>query len=256
MSDLPNKVVIRDGRVYRRAGPYTEQIHHYLKFLCSQNFQGIPIPLDFDNYGTEILSFIEGDTIDSPNSEEQLSSEHIISSAKLLRAYHDISEKYVEETNITETKWMFAQREPVEVICHNDFAPYNICYEGEKAVGIIDFDAAHPGPRLWDIAYAVYRFSPFFNYSCSESFGSVEQRVERARIFCASYGLDKLDLPKLAPLMIQRVDALLSFLKESAERGDSECKANILAGHHLKYQSDIEYISKNQTIIRKGLSKW
>jgi len=27
-------------------------------------------------------------------------------------------------------------------------------------VALIDFDTAHPGPRIWDVAYAAYRFVP------------------------------------------------------------------------------------------------
>ncbi|WP_405867085.1 phosphotransferase [Streptomyces sp. NBC_01515] len=44
---------------------------------------------------------------------------------------------------------------PVEVICHGDFAPYNCVFTGEGAVGLIDFDAARPGPRAWDLALHV-----------------------------------------------------------------------------------------------------
>ncbi|MFJ9374801.1 phosphotransferase [Streptomyces sp. NPDC101455] len=46
---------------------------------------------------------------------------------------------------------------PVEVICHGDFAPDNCVFTGEGAVGIVDFDAARPGPgpRAWDLALHV-----------------------------------------------------------------------------------------------------
>ena len=51
-------------------------------------------------------------------------------------------------------------RAPVEVICHNDFATYNLVFDGENVVGVIDWDFASPGPRLWDIAYLAYRIVP------------------------------------------------------------------------------------------------
>ncbi len=52
--------------------------------------------------------------------------------------------------------------QPIEVICHNDFATYNIIFNHEKPVGIIDFDLAFaaPGPRLWDMAYTLYTCVP------------------------------------------------------------------------------------------------
>ena len=53
-----------------------------------------------------------------------------------------------------------AGHEPREVICHNDFAPYNLMFEGTAPTGVIDFDVASPGPRVWDMGYTAYRFVP------------------------------------------------------------------------------------------------
>lgn len=55
---------------------------------------------------------------------------------------------------------MLSAVNPIEVMCHGDFAPYNVVLNGSDAVGIIDFDTLHPGSRLSDVAYAVYRWAP------------------------------------------------------------------------------------------------
>jgi len=47
---------------------------------------------------------------------------------------------------------------PAEVICHGDVAPYNCVFRDGRPVAFIDFDTAHPGVRIWDLAYAAYRF--------------------------------------------------------------------------------------------------
>lgn len=95
-----------------------------------------------------LVSFIDGSTCDYPLSEDVKSLEALISSAKLLRNYHDASQYFLKQSDDANIgNWMFPCRDPQEVICHNDFAPYNICYQGKQAVGIIDFDTAHPGPR-------------------------------------------------------------------------------------------------------------
>ena len=47
------------------------------------------------------------------------------------------------------------------MICHNDFATYNLIARDGRLVGAIDFDFASPGPRLWDLAYLAYRIVPF-----------------------------------------------------------------------------------------------
>jgi hypothetical protein len=36
--------------------------------------------------------------------------------------------------------------------------PYNTIDIEAKAVALIDFETAAPGPRIWDLAFAVYRF--------------------------------------------------------------------------------------------------
>lgn len=87
----------------------------------------------------------------------------------------------------------------IEVVCHNDFAMYNIIFNNEKPVGIIDFDVAAPGPRLWDIAYTLYTCVPlsrFFrtetgeivNYHSSEHADHIKHRV---KLFFESYGMGR-----------------------------------------------------------------
>ena len=56
--------------------------------------------------------------------------------------------------------WQWPGHEPVEVICHNDFCPYNLLFEGTELTGVIDFDLASPGPRAWDLGQTAYRFVP------------------------------------------------------------------------------------------------
>lgn len=55
---------------------------------------------------------------------------------------------------------MLPARSPAEVICHGDIAPYNSAVRDGRVIGFIDFDTAHPAPRLGDVAYAVYRYAP------------------------------------------------------------------------------------------------
>lgn len=44
--------------------------------------------------------------------------------------------------------WQSSSHEPQQVICHNDFGPYNMVFDQEHLVGAIDFDTASPGPRM------------------------------------------------------------------------------------------------------------
>lgn len=161
------------------------------------------------------MSFIEGETFDYPLSEKARSINVLSSVAKLLRSYHDVSVDFLNQ-NSNSHDWMFPSKDPQEVICHNDFAPYNIVFQGEKAVGIIDFDTAHPGPRKWDIAYALYRFVPFTSKDNEDGFGDIATQIIRARLFCQACGLIKEDITGIADLIIERLQELIGFLIKSA----------------------------------------
>ena len=81
----------------------------------------------------------------------------LVRAAQVLRAYHDASADFLPRAGAV---WQWPAREPAQVVCHNDFAPYNLMFEGEELTGVIDFDLASPGPRVWDMGYTAYRFVP------------------------------------------------------------------------------------------------
>ena len=76
--------------------------------------------------------------------------------AAMLRELHDATEGFDRAGRV----WALPAREPAEVICHNDFAPYNLAFRDGLPVGAIDFEAASPGPLAWDLAYLAYRLVP------------------------------------------------------------------------------------------------
>src|SRR5688572_14486361 len=153
-----NQVIKQGNTVVRQTGAWSQFVHALLKHLQTNGFEQAPILIEATE-NSERLSFIEGEVGNYPLKPDMLSDEILIEAAKLLRRYHDITQDFVVPSDaqfflpvdLTE-KW--------EVICHNDFAPYNLVFREGHIVGIIDFDTAAPGKRIWDIAYAVYRFAP------------------------------------------------------------------------------------------------
>jgi tRNA A-37 threonylcarbamoyl transferase component Bud32 len=142
--------VYRSGDTVRRVlKPHSTKIHILLKHLENKGFNYAPKFFDIDEKGREILSFIEGEAGNYPLKEYMWSKDVLKEIAKMLRHYHDA----VSDFPLSD-EWKPMDNTPnkIEVICHNDFAIYNIIFNHEKPVGIIDFDVAAPGPRLWDIA--------------------------------------------------------------------------------------------------------
>ena len=233
--------VVRIGDTVRRtAGPWSRQVQRLLAHLRSQGIDEAPAPLGWDENGREVLGFIPGLVGHDPLLAELRIDDVLLQAAGLLRRIHAATQDFAQQFP---TGWQAPTREPVEVICHGDFAPYNCVFQAGRLVGVIDFDHAHPGSRAWDLAYAVYRFAPLMAPSNPDSFGSVDEQLRRARLFCAEYGW--ADPAALAPNLLARVQFMADFLRQGAECGDPRMLANIAAGHLRVYLDDCAYLEAN-----------
>lgn len=238
-----SNTVQRAGNIVRRkAGYWSQRVHEFLTFIAQQGFGNAPNVVGFDGEGNELLTYISGEVGNYPLSEQVRSQGALISSAKLLRQLHDVSVEFIAgRTN----GWMVPARKPLEVICHSDFAPYNCVFVDGRAAGVIDFDGAHPGPRRWDLAYALYRFAPMSAPTNIDGFGILEEQLQRARLFCDAYGLQTEDRIAFPASVIERLTTLIDFMHSQASEGNLNAQRNIEAGHCNVYQEDIRYIRVN-----------
>lgn len=234
-------VYIKKNCVFRPAEKWTVHIHPFLEYLHKEGFQHIPYPYGVDSNGIEKLSYVEGKVYNDLLPEEVKSEETLISFCNLIRKYHDLGEKYIEQLT-GEEEWMLPIRKPIETMCHGDLAPYNIAIEGKKAIGIIDFDTLHPGPRLWDIAYSIYRWIPLMSPDNPENFGSEEDKHRRLELFIKTYGLKDIYSHEIINYVTERLEYLVSFMENEAKNGNATFQEHIEEGHIAQYIRDINYI--------------
>ncbi|WP_019617059.1 aminoglycoside phosphotransferase family protein [Psychromonas ossibalaenae] len=239
-------------KVYRPSGFWSQSIHKLFAHLKSEQFEFAPESLGFDSSGYEILSYVSGEVYNYPLVGAVSTSEALCSAATLLRQYHDATVSFVQSEQCNDLRWLLPAREPQEVICHGDYAPYNVTLNGNKVVGIFDFDTAHPAPRIWDAAYAVYCWAPF-KTNPYDSLGDLTEQSIRAKQFCDSYGLLHEDRVQLVDVIISRVQALVDFMHDEAAKGNEAFIVNIKDGHHLAYIADIEYLKRNKEEITDSL---
>ena len=179
--------IVRIGDTVRRPSrPQSPAMAALLTHLETKGFTAAPRYLDQDDQGRDILSYLDGDVGLPPNAFEHDSA--LIAAAKLLRAFHDATVGLIAKPNLP---WAEPPSEAPEVICHSDFAPYNMVFRDGLPVGIFDFDLASPGPRLRDIAYLAYWMVPLgfaakdlaHEANCDLAAGS-----PRLRAFATAYG--------------------------------------------------------------------
>lgn len=235
--------------VHREAGPWTPQVHKLLSLLHSRGVTGVPTPLGMDLEGREVLTYLPGEVGSSPLVGVQRRDSVLAQAGRLLRAIHDAT---VEEAGQWLTGWRAPVREPVEVICHGDFAPYNCVFVDGDLVGVFDFDFAHAGPRAWDLAYALYRFVPLADPAHAEGFGSPAEQAWRMRSLCDAYGL--IDRSGLYEVVTARIQSMVDFLLEGQRIGDPRRIANIEAGHLAVYQQDLAYVKRHRAVFEAALA--
>ncbi|MCQ1059857.1 phosphotransferase [Photobacterium sp. DNB23_23_1] len=241
-----------DNKIYRPRGKWSETVQFLLSHIAEHGFNSAPKPYGFDGKNNEILSYVEGDVFNYPLKGNIATTEALTSAAKLLRLYHDASSSFLSKHSNQPMKWMLPSREPTEVICHGDYAPYNVSLMGSETVGIIDFDTAHPAPRTWDIAYALYCWAPFKTHEY-DAMGDLASQSIRAKQFCDAYGLLDVDRLGLVNAMIDRIQALVDHMHNEVSNGNQAFIENINDGHHLAYLTDINYLSSHQQYIIDAL---
>lgn len=247
-----NKIVRFENVVHRPAGFWSKSVHALLNHVRAEGFFGVPEPLGFDEDGNEVLTFLDGEVSNYPLSANASTLGVLTSAAKLLRSYHDATVSFLDHIEDTYS-WMLPPRDPVEVVCHGDYAPYNVVLHDDEAVAIIDFDTAHPSPRIWDTAYAIYRWAPLHHPDNPDGFGSFEDKMQRARLFLDNYGLSVEQRRQLIVVTIERIQALVNFMFAEAGTGNEAFQENIADGHHLAYLADIEYLQEYQGRISDAL---
>ncbi|HEX8046831.1 phosphotransferase enzyme family protein [Rhizobium sp.] len=237
--------ILRPGR------PWTAAVQALLAGLHAHGFTQSPVPAGYDA-AWEKVSFLPGLTGDLAECEAMRSETALRSAASLLRRYHDCTALFLPEM-VVEQEWQLSPRAPIEVICHGDFAPYNVVMNDGAVTGIIDFETAHPGPRSWDLAYALYRWAPLSTGITPVSLGGLEIQIRRARIFLDAYGLEAERRLALPDMVIERLNALVGFMESEAARGVEKYRQDLRDGHDRIYRNDIAYISENWREIIAGL---
>ncbi|WP_026831383.1 phosphotransferase [Exiguobacterium antarcticum] len=234
--------------VRREQKPDSERIHRLLHHLEKRGFTGSPRFLGIDAQNREIVSYIKGEAGNYPLEPYMRSDTVLEETARLLRAYHEA----VADFPIPHD-WppLDGTPEPLELICHNDFAVYNVIFQNERPIGIIDFDVAAPGPRIWDIAYTMYTFVPLSRHQMTEAgeptlydpFNDQERIRHRINLFLSTYG--KMELKgEMYETVLLRVEALIKTIHRKVAEGDEAFQRMIEEGHVTHYEQELDFLER------------
>ncbi|WP_432571511.1 phosphotransferase [Kineococcus sp. SYSU DK005] len=136
---------VRIGASVRRpAGAWTPTIQRLLAHLHRRGVTQVPAPLGIDEHGRDSTSHLPGQVPQHPLPSWVWRGEVLTDAARLLAQLHAASAGF----DTHGANWRLSGHEPVQVICHNDVAPYNRVFTDQRLSGLIDWDTASPGPRV------------------------------------------------------------------------------------------------------------
>jgi Ser/Thr protein kinase RdoA (MazF antagonist) len=223
----------RGDEVLRTSGPWTANVHRLLQLCADSGIEGIPRPLGYTGDGRERLSYLPGIVPAYPMPDWVWTDVVLDDAARLLRRLHDAS---LPLAGVTEG-WRSPVRQPAEVVCHNDFAPYNLVFTDGRLTGVIDFDYCSPGSRLWDLAYLAYTLAPLTGALAVGPFTGGE-RADRLQRLLNTYG-SPATVNELRATVVLRLRDLADFSDEaSVSLGNPE-----LADHAAGYRTDAERLA-------------
>lgn len=228
----------RGDKVLRPSGPWTPTIHAFLSHLRAKKLPGVPQPFGLTADGREELEFINGIVPHYPMPDWLWTERILDDAAVFLRKVHDASLDFAVEN----ARWQLRSHEPAEVICHNDFAPYNLVFREQQLVAAIDFDTCSPGPRAWDVSYLAYRLVPLCSPENRDGLNLPwAEKAHRLTKLIASYGM---------LTAAEVVDALPERLRELADFSE----ARGLAEHATLYRRDAEWVLTFRDLLVRGQS--
>lgn len=219
--------------VHRAAGPWTPTVHRLLRHLRGS---GVPEPLGVQD-DREVVSFLPGTVPQNPMPAWVWTDGVLVDAGRRLAALHAVTVHFAPDGGV----WQLPVHEPVEVVCHNDFAPYNLVFDDDRVLtGVIDWDTASPGPRVWDLAYLAYRLVPLSGPGNPDlPHPSRSERDRRLALLCDAYG--DLDPAGVTAAAVARLHELADFTAARAAAGAAH-----VAPHVQQYRNDAAWLADHR----------
>lgn len=208
-----NTVHRRGNSIIRPTGKWSPSVHSLLQHLHDVGFRYSPRVLRVDDRSsTEELTYIKGEVAMRPWPACLLAADGIVQIGKMLREYHDAVSSYRPEPR---AEWRIpgVQWQQGMIIRHGDLGPWNMVWESNLLVGLIDWDFAEPGFPVDDVAQVAWYSVPMRpSESCKDTGINSDNREHRLSCLCEAYGIDVGQvLAALTSLQQREIDRIIKF---------------------------------------------
>lgn len=233
--------VVRVGDTVRK--PWTDATASVAGFVSALRDQGIDAPahLGRDERGRQVIEFVPGTLA---IAGDRLTGDDLRRVGRMIRDIHDASAMYAPPADAI---WRTAIPAPAaELVCHNDLAPWNLI-TGERWV-FIDWDAAAPSTRLWDLAYAAQAFT------LSDTAREPGEAAADLAALVDGYGADERMRSELPRAMEERTAAMLALLEGARSTGEEPWAWMHADGHGAHWARALQYVREHRSLWARALS--
>jgi thiamine kinase-like enzyme len=167
-------------------------VHALLHHLEDVGFSYSPRVLGIDGQGREMLSYIDGATAWWPWPPALLADDGLRAVGRMIRELTQAVATFLEPPNAV---WHSGARAG-GVVRHGDLAPWNTVWDGQRLVGLIDWDTAEPAPPGWDLAQAAWSFIPLHSPKewQTEDFPTMDMQRHRLAVLCDECAADPAEV--------------------------------------------------------------
>jgi len=207
---------VRIGRTVRRpTGPWTPSVHRLLDHVRARGVRAVPQVLGTDARGREVLTYLPGRVVDV--DAELLTDAQLRDVVRWARALHEAVADFQDGG-----PWRFFGVDEPTLVAHNDLAPYNLCFEGDRLVGVFDWDLAGPSTPLLELAHLAWNGVPLFRPV------PASDAARRLQGMAAAYG--GLTARTILDAVPTRVRVAVDGIRTAVARGDEPMRNLMLVG--------------------------
>jgi hypothetical protein len=236
-------IIHRGDYVHRATGEWSPTIHSLLTHLETVGFDAAPRFRGTDTDGREILTYLAGDAATRPWPQELLADTGVAAMAALLRSYHAAVRDFRPDTS----HWQIFNRAMREddIVVHGDIRPWNTIWRSGVPIGIIDWDLAHPGRAIEDVAQLAWYIVPLRDEAHAHlcGFDALPDRRSRLATLCAGYGgVEHHDVVATATWLMNRE---LKAMHDQGRRGEEPWASFVRDDQERRVEADLNWTMTN-----------